>query len=249
MSGILIISLTAMCFKKTRAIFVTGIDTGVGKTIVSGLLGRFLLEKKYKVITQKWVQTGAKSFSPDIKLHLRFMNIKKEDLAAFFPQMLPYNFKLAASPHLAADFAKKMIKADKIRQSFKVLTKNFDFVIVEGTGGALVPFNRKRLLIDIAAELNLPVLIVVWNKLGAINHTLLTIEAIRGRGLKIIGVVFNNLPRKENKVILRDNFKIIKSLGKEKILGNLRFSSDKERLYKSFLPIGEKFLAEFRTRI
>jgi dethiobiotin synthetase len=229
---------------KPQAVFVTGTDTEVGKTVVSGLLGRFLLEKKYKAITQKWVQTGTKGLSQDIDRHLALMGIKKKDMVDFLPAMAPYSFKFAASPHLAAACEKKAIRADKIKRSFKVLSGNFDFVIVEGTGGVLVPFDKKRLLIDIAAELRLPALIVARNKLGAINHTLLTIEALKRRGLTIIGIIFNNLSKTANKVILRDNLRIIEALGAERILGNLPCCHDRERLYKNFVPIGRKILSE-----
>jgi dethiobiotin synthetase len=160
--------------------------------------------------------------------------------------MVSYVFKLPASPHLAAAAEGKTIRADKIRKSFLKLSKKFDFVIVEGIGGALVPYDRKRLVIDIAGELELPVVIVVENRLGAINHTLLTIEAVRARGMKILGVIFNSPAGKEDEKILKDNPQIIRSVSGERILGTLGRQKNKKLLQKAFSPIGGKILAEIK---
>ncbi|MFH1901337.1 MAG: dethiobiotin synthase [Candidatus Omnitrophota bacterium] len=225
-----------------KGVFVTGTDTGVGKTIVTGLLGRFLDEKGYRVITQKWIQTGSRNFPHDITEHLRLMRRKKEDIREHLPYISSYVLKFASSPHLAARLEKRKIRVDKIKADFKVLQEQFDFVIVEGIGGVLVPFNKKRLVIDVARELKMPVIIVVGNKLGAINHTLLAIEAVRRRGLEIVGVIFNNLSKKGNKIILEDNLKIIKKISKEKVLGSLPYSKNKALLYPAFKPAGNKIL-------
>ena len=224
-----------------KGIFITGTDTGAGKTIVAGLLARYLQDKGYKVITQKWIETGSKNFSPDINLHLKLMRRQRKDIKAYLPYVSPYIFRFASSPHLAASLEKRRIKAEKIKESFRFLSKRFDFVIVEGIGGALVPFSGKRLVIDIAKELGLLVLIVAGNKLGAINHTLLTLEAIKKRDMKIIGIVFNNQSVKD-RIILRDNPRIIKRLTGEAIPGILPRLKNKGRLYKAFAPIGKEIL-------
>ena len=169
-------------------VFVSGTDTGVGKTTVTRMLARSLLLKGYKVATQKWVETGVKKSG------------------AIFA------FKLAASPHLAAKLEGKTIKIGKIKRALRKLSKKHDFVIVEGTGGLLVPLTPTKLLIDVVKELKIPVLLVAANRLGAINHTLLSVEALRSRRMKILGVVFNNISRDENKLILKDNPRIVKKL-------------------------------------
>jgi len=207
-----------------NAVFVTGTDTGVGKTAITGLLARSLSEQGYNVITQKWVETGTKGFSRDVSMHLRLMGKKKKDIKAYLPYVCPYTFPFASSPHLASRLEKRVISVRKIKESFNHLRKEFDIVIVEGVGGALVPYNNKRLVIDIAKELGLPVIIVVGNKLGAINHTLLTIEALQRRGMKIIGIVINNLHR-ENKIILDDNVKIIKQLTGIRVIETIQYGA------------------------
>lgn len=224
-----------------RALFVTGTDTGVGKTVISGLLGRFLSNRGYRVITQKWIQTGS-NFPRDINLHLKLMKIKAEDIRDCQSYLSPYIFKFPSSPHLASALERKRISADRIKRSFECLSDKSDFLIVEGIGGALVPFNGRRLVIDIAKELNLPVLIVAGNRLGAINHALLTIEAIERRKMNIIGIIFNNQNRKTEDIILKDNPLIIKKLTGRVILGILPWIKDNDLLYKRFIPIAKKLI-------
>lgn len=223
-----------------KAIFITGTDTAVGKSVVTGCLARYFQEKGYNAITQKWVQSGCrKGFSADIKTHLKIMRKDENTLKEYRNLPSPYIFKAAYSAHLASRFENKIIDARKIIKSFKLLSSKFDTVIVEGIGGALVPFSRKGLLIDIAGQLRLPVLVIVRNRLGAINHTLLTVEALRHRKMKILGLVFNNID-KEDKRILEDNPRIIKILTREKILGILPKIADCDKLYKKFIPIADK---------
>lgn len=224
-----------------NAVFVTGTDTEVGKTLITAFLARYLLEKGYNVITQKWIQTGCTDLSSDIKLHLKIMGKQKCDIKDYIDLVCPYRFRLAAGAHLASKLENKRININKIIESFKLLSQQFDFVIVEGLGGVLVPFNKKYLVVDIARTLDLPVLVVAENKLGAINHTLLTLEALNTRKMKIWGIVFNN-SKHENKYVLEDNPQIVKALTREKILGVLPWINDYNKLYERFVSIGDRLL-------
>ncbi|MCP4649021.1 MAG: dethiobiotin synthase [PVC group bacterium] len=224
------------------AIFVTGTDTGVGKTIVCGLLGRFAQDQGQRVVTQKWIQTGSKRFPEDISRHLQIMKRHRQDVRKEISFICPYVFPFAASPHLAATKALKRIDKNKIKQAFCRLQQQYDCVVVEGIGGALVPYNKKRLVIDIARELKLPVLIVVQNKLGAINHTLLTIEAIKKRNMNLIGVVFNTPAGNAQKIIREDNRKIINALTGIKVFGELPYSQNDEVLYSEFRKWGRSII-------
>ncbi|MGE5197599.1 MAG: dethiobiotin synthase [Deltaproteobacteria bacterium] len=223
-----------------RGIFIAGTDTGAGKTVVTGCLARYLAESGYSVITQKWIQTGCGSGIPeDIQTHLNIMGRDIKRIEKYFPYVAPYKFKEASSPHLAAQLENKIIDAHKIVRSFKALSCIFDFVLAEGIGGLLVPFSRRHLVIDIAKELDLPVLLVVNNKLGAINHALLTIEALKSRKMKLLGLVFNN-PGKENRRILEDNPRIIGELKGGMIFGTLPREKTYRKLYEKFVPVGAK---------
>lgn len=226
-----------------KGIFITGTDTGSGKTIITGCLARYLLDKNYNVITQKWIQTGcAAGQSFDIKLHLKIMGKDKNYVKNYLSYVCPYTFKAASSPHLACRLQHRKISINKIIDSFKLLSGRFDFVLVEGIGGALVPVDKNRLVIDIAGQLNLPVLVVAQNKLGAINHTLLTIEALKARKINILGLVFNNY-KNQNREILIDNVRIIEALTGEKCFGTLpwiQISGNFNKLYQRFIPIADK---------
>ena len=222
-------------------VFITGTDTGVGKSVITGLLARYLSEAGYSLITQKWVQTGSERGKGDIKVHLQMMG-KKKEFFSYLPQMLPYTFTFPSSPHLSARLENKRIDVRRIRRSFTALVQKFEFVLVEGTGGVLVPLSKRSLLIDIARDFHLPVILVIQNRLGAINHSLLSIEAVRARRMGLIGVIFNNLAqsKRENPLILEDNVKIIKAMGRVDVLGSLPYSENLQGLYEEFKPIGAR---------
>jgi len=217
-----------------KSIFVVGTDTEVGKTIITGLLFEYLLKEGLSVITQKWLQTGRDS---DVTLHNQIANYQVDE---FRRARCPYHFKLPASPHLSAALEKKAIDPRIIKHAYSILYKKFSFVLVEGIGGALVPFNQKNLVIDIAKDLKMPVLIVAQNKLGVINHLLLTIEALKKRKMKIIGVVFNGSPEKHEKIILQDNPRIVHALTGIEIFGSLPWLRKADLLREYFRPIGSR---------
>ncbi len=230
-----------------RAIFVAGTDTGIGKTIVTGCLFRYLREKGYSAITQKWVQTGSNSvLSSDIRIHFKILKQGLRLVKEYIPLILPHIFKTPSSPHLASKLENRKINIHKIMKSFRTLSARFDFVIVEGVGGVLVPLNKDKLVIDIVKELKLPVLLVAGNKLGAINHTLLTIESLNSRKIKVLGLIFNNL-KGQNRIILKDNPQIIKALTGKRILGVLSYGSTYEKVYKKFIPIGDKIFKQLKA--
>jgi len=216
-----------------NAIFIAGTDTGVGKTLVTGLLASYLIGKGKSVVTQKWISTGN---TDDIRIHSKIMGLASTENRGL---IVPYSFKFAASPHLAASLERKLINENKIKKAFLVLSRRYDSVIVEGTGGILVPVSRKNLLIDIVEALRLPVILVVHNRLGAINHTLMSIEALQKRGISIIGVVLNNLS-KTKKVILDDNQRIIEEISGVTVLGELPRSHNIRMLKDRFKAIGDK---------
>ena len=206
-----------------NSIFITGTDTGVGKTLVAGFLARYFTEKGLRTTTQKWVETGREEGA-------------ESDLT-------PYIFKYPSSPHLAARLEERSIDPGVIKEAHLRLRSEFDLVIVEGTGGFLVPINDEETIGDLVRELLLPVLIVAENRLGAINQTLLTVEALRARRLSAAGIVFNRLSAEGEELILEDNLRIVEKLTGVKILGELPFRADIDKLYDDFRPIAERILA------
>lgn len=158
-----------------KQFFVTGTDTGVGKTIVSAIL-TLLLDGCY----WKPFQSGA---ADEISDHERVQQLTNLDETRFIPST--YTLQASLSPYLAACL--ENIEIDLAQCVVPSTTKH---LIVEGAGGVLVPLTSRALMIDFMQQLNLPIIIVSRGTLGTINHTLLTIQALRQRNLPIYGIIF-----------------------------------------------------------
>jgi dethiobiotin synthetase len=172
-------------------ITVCGIDTGVGKSVVTGLLARHLLDQGRSVITQKLVQTGCSGRSEDILLHRNLMGVswQPEDEQRL---TCPYCFPLPVSPHLATEKAGAVaIEPAQLDQAADQLAGQFEQLIVEGAGGLLVPLTRSLLLLDYLQSRNWPLILVTTPRLGSLNHTLLCLEAIQQRQMHLLGLVYN----------------------------------------------------------
>lgn len=173
-----------------HTIAVTGIDTGVGKSYCTGLLASYLFGQSASVTTMKLVQTGCSGVAEDILLHRKLMNISlteddKEGLTN------PYVFAMPASPNLAAALDGKTIATTALDEAANKLKLRYQWLIVEGAGGLMVPLNDETLLIDYLATHEWPMILVTSPKLGSINHTRLSLEAIANRGMGLLGLVYN----------------------------------------------------------
>lgn len=173
--------------------FVTGIDTNVGKTAATGILAKELLEKGVNVITQKMIQTGCKPPSEDIVEHRRLMGIPLQEVD-LNGDSCPIVMSYPCSPHLAAEIDNKKIDLDVIKSATERLAMSYEVVLLEGAGGVMVPITKDYLTIDYMQEHKYPVIVVTSGKLGSINHTLLTLEAIRQRGLEVAMLIYNLYP-------------------------------------------------------
>lgn len=170
--------------------FVSGIDTDAGKTYVTGYIARRLMEQGKRVITQKFIQTGNKEWSEDINVHRRIMGcgMLPEDLDH---TTAPVIFSYPASAQLAARIDGREIDLDVIDRATERLASLYDIVFVEGAGGLAVPITDTFMTIDYVASRNLPVILVTNGVLGSINHTILSLEAIRSRGIRLAAVLYN----------------------------------------------------------
>ena len=174
-----------------QAFFITGTDTGIGKTYIACKLIKQYVAQGYKVVGMKPVAAGCEYVNGEwinddvLKLEAA-SNIK-------VPRMLtnPYSFKEAIAPHIAAELEGKTIEVTLIKQAFNELCKLADIVIVEGAGGFLVPLNNTNDMADLAKALDIPIIVVFGIKLGCINHALLTIESIKARNFRLEGWVAN----------------------------------------------------------
>ncbi len=162
-------------------IFITGTDTGVGKTFIAGLLCM-----RFNCAYFKPIQTGEDSDSKYIKSIFKVRT---------YPEV--YQYSAPISPHIAAAMQNDEIDISTIH------LPNEERLIIEGVGGLMVPLNKERLVIDLIKHLGIPVILVSRTEIGTINHTLLSIEALRTRGIEILGVVLNGNANPHNTESIR----------------------------------------------
>jgi dethiobiotin synthetase len=176
-----------------QAFFITGTDTDVGKTYVACKLMQQYAAIGYKVIGMKPVAAGS-DFIDGAWVNDDVLKLEAASNVSAPRELInPYSLNLAIAPHIAAEIAGVAIKIAVIKQAFEALTKLADIVIVEGAGGFLVPINDSENMADLAAALDIPIILVVGMKLGCINHSLLTAEAIKARNLTLHGWVANKI--------------------------------------------------------
>ena len=189
--------------------FITGIDTDAGKTFATGLMAKYLYDRKVNVMTQKFAQTGCVGISEDILAHRKIMgvdpfNVDKDGTTC------PYVFTYPASPHLAARIDGKEIDVNVINASTAKLQAEFDTLLIEGVGGLHVPITLDYSLLDYLEEKRHPLIIITSSKLGSINHTLMTLELAANRNLPIHALIYNHYPNK-SEVILKDSIEVFKT--------------------------------------
>ncbi len=176
--------------KTPLTLFLSGIDTDAGKTYATAYLAKRFMQQGLSVVTQKFIQTGCKDDSEDIIAHRKLMGIDllpedKDHTTA------PIIFTYPASAQLAARIDGRDIDISLIDRSREILASRYDVVIIEGAGGLMVPFADDFLTIDYPATRQLPVVLVTNGILGSINHTLLSLEAIKARGLELPYIIYN----------------------------------------------------------
>lgn len=223
-----------------KGIFITGTDTGVGKTVVSALLLQFLRAQGVNAGYQKWVSTGSAGDCPDLTCCLNSAGLAEEP--ALLDLQAPYRLAFPASPHLAAEMAGREIEAENILAAYNEMARRYDWLLVEGVGGLLVPLRRDLLLADLIARLPLPVLVVARTGLGTLNHTFLTLEALRARNIDLLGVVFSDGQEHPDERIAADNLKTIAEMGRVRVFGRLPGCSPLDGLQEAFRPLGEAIM-------
>lgn len=174
------------------SIFITGTDTGVGKTFVGCSLAAALTARGKTVGVLKPAETGCEMQDGE------FYPEDAARLAAFarspfsLDLICPYRFALPVAPSVAAEMASVTIEPERIVACFQQLVAQHDYTIVEGAGGLLVPLVGRYTFADLARDLNVPLLVVVGSKLGALNHTLLTLRCAQTMSLSVAGYIVNH---------------------------------------------------------
>lgn len=171
-----------------RGFFVTGSDTGVGKTLVACALVRALRRRGLDVGVMKPIETGVTAAGPADAQALRDAAGAPDPLEAVCPQ----RFALPAAPNVAAAAEGRAVDLAAVRCAWATLAARHAWLVVEGAGGLLVPIDAQTSMAELARELGLPLLLVVRAALGTINHTRLSLEAAAARGLRVAGVVISH---------------------------------------------------------
>jgi dethiobiotin synthetase len=196
--------------------FITGTDTGVGKTYITKLLVESLrAEGKYAV--------GFKPISCGDREDAVILAAASGNLS--LDEVNPLHFSSAVAPHVAALLENKTIDPAQILASYQAISKIYDPVIVEGAGGWEVPITENYFVSDLAKDLNLPVILVAANRLGALNHILLTLAAIQAKGLKCAGIILNQLEDEMDTPMIT-NKGIIESLTQVPLLDHIIHGQD-----------------------
>ena len=203
-----------------RGLFVTGTDTGVGKTMISTALLQAARARGLRVAAMKPVETGCTrdegGLLPSDALQLA--RSSSPALGIRLDDVCPYRFELPAAPSVAAVAARASIVIEVIQRAHaRLLRAAPDLLVVEGAGGLLVPTGPDETIADLARTFGYPILIVAPNRLGTINHTLLTIEVARHRGLTVAGVVLN---ASGDDPTTSTNAGEIERLGRTRVLGS-----------------------------
>ena len=201
-------------------IFITGTDTGVGKTVVAAGLAMALRARGIKVGVMKPVATDCHGIDNRlISFDAAFLLEAAEN--EYPPLTSPARFRNALAPHVASILEKREVDIKKIFRAYQELQKHYDFIIVEGIGGLMVPISKDYFVSNLIREFRLPVLVVSRGGLGSINHTLLTIDAAIIRGFDIRGIIFNRIPAVNYSLAEITNPKVIHDLSGIPILGTL----------------------------
>lgn len=207
------------------AIFFTGTDTGVGKTAIVGAIAHILKQDGMDVGVMKPVATGCRKagdrlISDDVEFLCRAIGHRDPDQI-----LCTYHFEQPVAPLLAAEQAGVEIRLPDIVSNYFVMLGAHDLVLIEGIGGLLVPLNRVQFVSDLIEWLHLPVVVISRNLLGTLNHTLLTIEYLKQRKIRVLGIILNH-PTEEMDASQATNASIIEKQTELPILGTVPYCPD-----------------------
>lgn len=191
-----------------KGFFITGTDTGIGKTVIAGALIRALRSLGYKTVGMKPIETGcqravdSRQQTVDSKQHTaRNSNILIPEDGTFLQEMsgtgesldliTPIRFEKPLAPLPASEIEGRPIDREKMMRAFTHLAQKYDTLIVEGIGGIMVPISKTYFVVDLASDLGLPVIVVTSPRLGTLNHTLLTVQVAIARGISVAGIIVN----------------------------------------------------------
>lgn len=211
---------------KARGLFITGTDTGVGKTLVTAILATILRQQGMKVGVMKPFETGFTDLQDPARDALVLQ--KAAECTADLAVITPYLFAAPLAPVVAAELVGCQIDLQHVVHCYEQLTATHDIVLVEGAGGLLVPITEQESFLDLAALLDLPIVVVARNMLGTINHTALTVSAAAQR-CTVRGIIINTLEPRQIEPSQQYNVDALRRWGRAPLLGIVPFAQDREQ--------------------
>ncbi len=215
-----------------KACFITGTDTGVGKTTIAASLAMGFKKVGIRVGVMKPVETGCEPRGKALVCRDAICLRKAASFDVPLELINPYSFAPPLSPGLAARQEGREIDFDLIRAAYEEIRKKSDVIIVEGAGGLLAPLGEDetgvRTMADLASYLKIPLLIVAHSRLGVINQCMLTVSVARQMGLSIMGIVLNQPSRPDSEdMSLESNVEEVEINTGEEVLGEISYAKKK----------------------
>ena len=211
--------------------FITGTDTGVGKTLASLALMHALQSQGHSVAGMKPVSAGCVKTEHGLRNDDAVQLQKASSFELSYELTNPFAYEPPIAPHIAAHQRGDQISINKIEDCFNAIASQSDLVIVEGAGGWLVPINENETMADVAIQLNLPVILVVGMRLGCLNHALLTVENIHSKGVKFAGWIANQID--QDMLKSNENISALETLIQAPLLGIIPWSNNIASAYTS----------------
>jgi dethiobiotin synthetase len=202
-----------------KSLFVTGTDTGVGKTVVTACL--ISVYKKYQIDVgvMKPIETGVDSKCSSSANSDALFLMEVAGSGDSLEEVSPIRLKPAASPYQAALLENRDLDVGAIVENFRELSTRHDCMLVEGIGGLMVPITKTYMVQDLVCDLGLPMIIVARNQVGTLNHTLLTLRSAKQKGITVCGVILNQTSPAEITEIERGQAEILQELSGVPVLG------------------------------
>ena len=206
-----------------KGFFITGTDTGVGKTIIAGALIKVMHYFGVRTCAMKPIESGCGKEGSILIPHDGAFLRRAAQMEESLQLVTPYCFSHPLAPFAAAELEGKKISIDRIRKAFYTLHQSYDAIIVEGIGGIMVPLKKDYYLVDLAKEFSLPLLIVTRPGLGTINHTMLTVNYALEAGFEIAGIIINYSRPPENSLAEKTNPRVLEEICPIPVIGTFPY--------------------------
>lgn len=217
--------------------FITGTDTAVGKTLVAAGLIRLLRVKGHSVCPMKPAETGCIERDGTLLPLDGQILLEASEAELSVKEVVPFRYREPVAPMVASEHEGKPFSITRFLNLYEKQKERFDYIVMEGAGGVMVPLTQDLLTIDLIDMVGLPAVVVAANRLGVINHTLLTVEVLKRRGIPIAGVVLNNPQPDHEDLSRKTNRQTLERLLPVPVLGEIPHlrKKDLQSLYEAFV--------------